>query len=349
VWLGSRAVGPRGDTDGVESATTEADRTVRAIFRQQGDLITRSQALAAGISNAALRHKLRDGGRWKVVLPGIYLAHTGTLTAAQREVAAVLYGGPDCMITGPAALSRQGVRIPFSEIVDLLIPHDTRRQSIGFIRMHRTRRMPDPPVLIGGLRWAPPARAIADAARILTEPRTVLAVVADAVQRRTCTVPQLADELRAGSGRGSAAMLRGALEQVADGIRSAAEADLRKLVELSGLPAPMYNARLFVGSQFLAMPDAWWPDAGVAAQVDSREYHLSPQVWDNDLARHAAMSAHGIIVVHLTPRRIRYESAAVAAQLRSTYEKGCERPPLAIRAVPHDALALPGQSKRESL
>ena len=25
---------------------------------------------------------------------------------------------------------------------------------------------------------------------------------------------------------------------------------------------PMFNPRLFVGQDFLAVPDCWWPDAG---------------------------------------------------------------------------------------
>jgi hypothetical protein len=125
-----------------------------------------------------------------------------------------------------------------------------------------------------------------------------------------------------------------ALEEVAEGIASVAEGDLRALVKRNGLPEPMYNPVLFVGEEFLAKPDAWWPDAGVAGEVDSREYHLSPDDWARTLARHAAMSAHGIIVVHYTPRRLRAEQATVAQELRSTLEAGRQRPRLQIRALP---------------
>jgi hypothetical protein len=34
------------------------------------------------------------------------------------------------------------------------------------------------------------------------------------------------------------------LEEVADGVRSAAEGDLRKLIKRSGLPEPLYNPDL---------------------------------------------------------------------------------------------------------
>src|SRR5215469_7522165 len=124
-----------------------AERAVRQRFGQQGDLITRSQALACGLTDAELRTKLKVGGQWKAVLPGIYLAHTGSLTAGQREFAAVLYAGPNSIITGAAALRRFGARAPVDEVVDVLIPSETARQSRAFVRVHRTSRMPERPWL----------------------------------------------------------------------------------------------------------------------------------------------------------------------------------------------------------
>jgi hypothetical protein len=62
---------------------------------------------------------------------------------------------------------------------------------------------------------------------------------------------------------------------------------LHALIKRAGLPMPLFSARLFAGQDFLAVPDCWWPDAGVAAEVDSREWHLSPRDWENTLARPA--------------------------------------------------------------
>jgi hypothetical protein len=310
-----------------------ADRAVEQVLRQQCSLITRQQALMAGMTEAALRHRLRADGPWRIVLPGVYLSHNGLLTGGQREAAAVLYAGRGCVITGLAALARHGVRVPISQTVDVLIPHRSSRQSVEFVRVHRTIRMPDKPVIIDGIRWAPVPRAAADAARGQIDARDVRAFVAHAVQQKRCSVLQLATELRAGSHQGSLA-LREALAEVADGVASVAEGDLRGLVKSGGLPEPMYNPSLFDGAEFLGKPDAWWRDEGVAGEVDSKEWHLSPEDWDKTLARHAKMSAHGIIVLHFTPGRLRASSAEVIAQLRSALEKGRQRPPLPIRAVP---------------
>ena len=78
-------------------------------------------------------------------------------------------------------------------------------------------------------------------------------------------------------------LLRAALDEVADGVRSAAEGDLHDLVSRAELPEPMLNPLLYLNGEFIASPDEWWPGAGVAAEVDSREYHLSPDDWQRTM------------------------------------------------------------------
>ena len=85
----------------------------------------------------------------------------------------------------------------------------------------------------GAVRFAEAARAVADAARELGSFREVRAVTADAVQRRRCRIDQLAEELAHAPVRQSA-WLRRTLAEVADGVRSAAEGDLRDLIRAPG-------------------------------------------------------------------------------------------------------------------
>jgi hypothetical protein len=124
------------------------------------------------------------------------------------------------------------------------------------------------------------------------------------------------------------------LEEVADGVRSSVEANLRSLIKFARLPDPLYNPRLYAGDQFIAEPDAWWTDAGVAGEMESREWHLSPRDWERTLARDARMSAHGIIVLHFPPRRLSTEPRLVADEIRSALEAGRRRGRLDIRALP---------------
>jgi hypothetical protein len=285
------------------------------------------------MSLAALRHRLREGGPWQVLLPGVCLASTGIATVGQREVAALLYAGPGSVLTGPAALNLHAIRVPICQTMDVLVPAQRRRRDIGFVRLHRTTRMPAGVRASGVVRYAPAARAVADAARLLTDIRDVRAVVADAVQHGRCSPEAVAAELKQGPLQNSA-KLRSVLGEIAEGIRSVAEAELRILVKRSHLPEPMFNARLFAGETFIAAPDCWWPGAGVATEVDSREWHLSPGGWERTMSRRARMSSLGIIVLHFTPRQIRSQPKLVAGTIRSTLEAAANRPALAIRALP---------------
>jgi hypothetical protein len=309
------------------------DRNAMAdVLARQSGVITRSQAQDCAMTDQALRHRLRPGGPWQGLLPAIYLTSTGSPTPAQRLMAAQLYAGGRSAITGPAALGLHSVRAPQTRVVDVLIPHERRRRSLGFVRVHRTARMPSVALWAGEVCYVPLARAVADTARILRDVAEVRAVVAEGVQRQRVHVAQLAEELAGGPAQGSA-RLRQVLAEVGEGVRSAAEGDLRTLIKRERLPDPMYNARLYVGGEFIASPDAWWPAAGVAAEVDSREWHLSPRDWERTLARHARMSAHGIIVLHFPPSRLRAEPRMVAAEIKSALAVGQSRGRLDVTAL----------------
>jgi hypothetical protein len=306
---------------------------VAELLRRQNGVITRSQTKDCGMSDSALRHRLRTGGPWQVLLPGVYLSATGAVTAVQREVAAILYAGPGSVITGPAALMWHRVRVPRTSTVHVLVPEPRRRRDVGFVRLNRTSRMPRMVFPSGQVCYVPAARAVADTVRGMPDLGAVRAIVADGVQQGIVQVRQLADELAAGPARGSA-RFRQVLGEVAEGVRSSAEGDLRTLIKRERIPDPMYNPRLYEGGSFIAEPDAWWTEAGVAGEIESRQWHLSPRDWERTLSRDARMSAHGIIVLHFPPQRLRAEPQVVAAEIRSALASGRSRGPLPIRALP---------------
>lgn len=303
------------------------------LLDQQFSVISRSQLLGLGMSDHAMQYRVRRGGPWQTLLPGVYLGVSGAPNLPQKEMAAMLYGGPGSLITGPVALLHAGLRCASDlETVDVLVPAGRQRRNAGFVRLHRTRRIPAQITSSGPVRYAPVARAVADIALQLESVREVRAVVADVVQRDRCTLGQLADELAGGPIKGSA-MFRSVLGEVAEGIRSTAEGDLRDLIKVARLPVPLFNASLYDGATFIATPDAWWPQAGVAAEADSREWHLSPADWEHTMRRHDLMAAAGIITLHFSPRQIRREPAMVASRIRDALARGLQRPPLPIRTI----------------
>jgi hypothetical protein len=308
------------------------DRAGRKLLERQRGVVSRSQALATGMTAAAVRQRLRPGGRWQRLLPGVYLTGTGQPTVQQREMAALLYAGPTSAITGLSALvswGMTGVRAPH---VDVLVPHACRLAGREFMRVRRTRRMPAQVAADGAVRYVLAARAVTDTVRGMSDVANVRAIVAGAVQQSVCTVELLAAELPAGPAAGTA-VLREVLAEVAVGVRSAPEGDLLRLVARAGLPMPLFNCSLRLNGTFLAKPDAYWPQHGLVVEVDSWQWHSGPQAWADTLRRHNRLEAAGLRVLHFSPRQIRTEPGDVVGQIAAALAHGRPVPGIVVRAA----------------
>ncbi len=166
------------------------------LLEKQLSVVSRGQLLTLGMTDNAMQYRVRPGGHWQTLLPGVYLAASGAPGSSQKEMAALLYAGPGSLVTGPTALMHYSIRSGAAlDVIDVLVPAERQRLSTGFTRLHRTARMPGRTAASGPVRLALVPRAVADTARHLTDLRDVRAVVADAVQLGRCTVSQLADEL----------------------------------------------------------------------------------------------------------------------------------------------------------
>jgi hypothetical protein len=305
------------------------DKSLIRLLRTQHGVIARGQALECGMTDRMIRYRIRAGGPWRRLLPGVYVTVTGAVSAEQQEMAALLHAGPRSVLTGAAAARRHGFSGLDIGMVDVLVPAAVGARSTAFVRVWRTWRMPAQVCVAGEIRYALPARAVADLARTLTSGRDVRALIAQAVQREWCTVAMLRTELEEGPAKGSAG-LRAALEEVQAGTRSVPEGDLRGLLKRAKVPMPVFNARLYCGGKLVAMADAWWEEAGVAAEVDSKEYHYSAEDWQGTMRRHDRLVAHGVLLLHFTPKQIRTAPDEVVGQIRAALAAGRRRAPLAI-------------------
>lgn len=84
----------------------------------------------------------------------------------------------------------------------------------------------------------------------------------------------------------------------------------------TGLPAPAWNVDLFDGAgRFIARPDAWCDEVGLAWEIDSAEYHFGRDGYARTLGRNTRYAAAGIVLVQTLPKRLRTEPDAVAAEL----------------------------------
>lgn len=305
--------------------------SLSALAARQDGLITRRQALG-DLTVSELRHRL--GRSWTLVLPGVYATFTGQLSTRQRSRAALLYAGASAQLADRTALTRYGVRyLPDETDVHVLIPAIEHRLSRSFVVVRRTHRLPVP-VRLDGLPYCPADRAVLETVARLGDQRTANAVVADAVGRRIARLDRLNDELEHLTCRGSG-IARRAVEEVCLGARSAPEIDFLKLCRQSKVvPAPLVNPLLELPDGRLISPDAMFPDAPLVHEVNGRRFHAGDDAFESMQARHDAMTAAGLTVLHNSPRRLRRERQQVLAEVENCYRRLAGQPlPRGVRIL----------------
>jgi hypothetical protein len=75
----------------------------------------------------------------------------------------------------------------------------------------------------------------------------------------------------------------------------------------------------------------------VAAEIDSRAYHLAAADQDRTTDRHDKLAAHGILPLHFAPSRVKTDASGIVSELQSAIDKGIARPRLPITTVPQAA------------
>lgn len=300
------------------------------ILTDQDGLITREQALAAGMTDSAIRHATRPGGAWQRLVPGLYATVTGPLTPRQRLQAALLHAGPDSMISGAHACQAHGLRYVPEVPRPLVLASQECRSATNRLAVVRRALVLPTPRQVAGLRVAPVERAVLDTVRrsgAAPEVRLSLqdtrALVCESVQRRLTTPARLAAELAAAPPNGTR-LARRAVDDVMAGCWSAPECEVRDLVRRSRvLPEPRWNTPL--PGLSAVVPDGWWDEARLVLEVDSAEHHDFGTGPEQTKRRHGRMVAAGWTVMPIAPVRIRREPATLLLEIESAYRLGVSR------------------------
>jgi hypothetical protein len=290
------------------------------------------------MNDRALRDLIKKPQGWRILLPGTYLASPNEPSRDQRCMAALLYAGSGSVITGAAAVWRHGVPCPDPGMIDVLIDdkRHLHRKSTRFVRVQRTTRLPENVRIDNKIRFTYLPRATGDAARTMTDLNEVKDLIFAVIKRTSCTVEILLRELNAGPTAGSR-FFRIALAEASAGIRSVAEADLKKLIDKSGIEKPIYNPELYLpDGTFLCSPDTWWEKYGIAGEVDSVAFHLlkDRNAYENTQKRHNRMERHGIRVLHWAPATIRHDGTTVLLDIKTALANGARNEPPQIITVP---------------
>ncbi|MGW6692797.1 hypothetical protein ACWF62_03360 [Rhodococcus sp. NPDC054953] len=302
------------------------------------NLAIRSSTLRGlGVAPKTLARYCLPGGPWQRILPGIILLHNGVPSARQRATAALMYGGPDSVLSGHAALAEHGFRrsATMSDVL-LLIPASRHRAPTGYVKVERTWRMPDASEISdrGPVRYASVTRAAMDAARRIGRRDDCRALLAEVIQRGDTSLEELAIELAEGSRRGTA-LARSVLRELADDAHSVEEIHAQRIYKRSGLPTMVHNREVENhNGEFVASPDGWIDDVAMAWEIDSLKHHLTLTDHEATVLRRARMQAAGIVVLCHLPKTLRQNPALALQDLRDNYGHAASRPRPKVRLRP---------------
>jgi hypothetical protein len=296
--------------------TSPRTNPVASLARRQHGHVTRAQLLEIGLSSSQITRRLGAGSLIRRH-SGVYAVGHVPHSPIARAAAAVLAGGAGASLShGSAAVPWEMLR-HWSFPLEITVPGDRRPRGI---RVHRTRLAPRDITTHFGLRMTTPARTLLDLAPRLSDAR--LARGYNEMRLRHFIRPRDLIELLDRCPHAPAARRAGALLNARGGpTRSELEDAFLAFVREHGLPEPELN--VVVAGQEV---DAFFPGPGLIVELDSIEFHLTPEAFEADRDRDANALVAGHPTVRLTHERLRDRGPAEAERLHALIEsasRGC--------------------------
>lgn len=261
----------------------------------QCGVISRSQALAAGMTRAAIDWRLR-AERWSKLGPGVYLVRTGPPTRQAELWRAILQAGPHAALSHQTAAELHKLTDRPSSLIHVTIPGPRRAMPPAGVVVHRSSRLAQ---AVHPTLQPPRTRieeTVLDLVPLSATSDEALSVICAACQRGL-TVPELITQaMTARKKLRWRAELAEALGQISGGVHSLLEYRYLQFVERPHrLPLAHRQVKLTDGDQSLYL-DNLYRDYRLCVELDGRTAHPEDRRW-HDLRRVNAITAHGITVL----------------------------------------------------
>jgi len=285
------------------------ETAVARLFARQHGLVLRSQAIAAGVTDAMIETRLVTG-RWAFVARGLYRLAGVPVTWRQRALAACLVSGPGAVVSHRSAAVLWGVSGFRPGPVELTVPAGRSGRN-ALARVHRSSEVDG--MARDGIPVTRPARTLSDLAAVVGGERLEEAVD-DVLCRRLCRL----DDLTAPAGRRGSAELRMVLdawngEGLADGV---AEMRIVRQLLAAGLPQPVRQHEIRSGGELVARVDLAYPDRSLAIELDGFRWHAGRGPFRSDRIRGNRIEAAGWRLLRAAPEDGDAVVVAAAAILR---------------------------------
>jgi len=282
-----------------------------ALASRQHGVVAGRQLPALGFTVDAVRRRV-CAGRLIRLHRGVYAVGHCALTAASRDLAAVLACGPQALLSHRAAGARLGLLRRGGSPIDVTAPRGCKPKP--GIAVHQTRVIhPEDRDEVDGIPTTSVARTIVDLADVLAD-RLLVAVVNEAEVRRVFDLSQVERAIGRLEGRRGVQRLVRVLAAYAEPLpysTTGAERLFLSLCEEHALPQPQ---RVHTAGYEL---DFYWADARLAIEVDGRRFHASRRAFQEDRTRDRVLAGAGIQVARVTWRDLTGRPAEIAGQLKA--------------------------------
>lgn len=254
-----------------------ADHDICQVAARQHRLITLEQIRAAGLSRAALRHRV-DTGRWEQVRPCVYAIAGSQPTHAQAAMAVVLAAGPNAYASHLTAAKLWDLPAPPPDLIEVTTPLEQQVELEG-VRAHRSGLLVDADVTaVDFVPVTSVARMIVDLSTRLSV-RQIGSMLDEGMRRRVVSLSRVRaciERLRRAPGR-SPTRVNEVLGLRIPGYEpggSDLEPELWQVIVDAGFPPPKREHRVRVGTHTYRL-DMAWPELRVGVEVDGYDTHRS--------------------------------------------------------------------------
>ena len=300
-----------------------------AVARMQCGIVSRAQALAAGLTVDQIKYRVRSG-RWQQVLWGVYATFTGRVSRGAFWWATALYAGRGAVLSHETAAEINGMLAKDAKpagLVHVSVPAGRHVMPVPGVRIHRSaRERPIPSVEY-------PARTnvedtLLDLANVAGTFDDVCAWVTRAFQRRLTNEVMLREMMR----RRRTLRWRTELDELVTAAAAGDESVLefrytRDVERAHGLPEARRQVRFIGAGGTGGRRDREYEPYGVVVELDGKAHAESRS---GDRTRDNAATVQGKRTLRYGWEDVRYESCATAEEvshvLRRNGWQGAPRP-----------------------
>lgn len=284
---------------------------VEAIVRRQDGVISRGQAVAAGLSDDQVDRRLASG-LWRPVLPRVYLSRDCAMTPAGRVRATALWAGKDAVVSGSAAAWWHGLLERCPATVTVTVPVSRHPRGGDGIRVRRRQLAACDRALVRGVPVTSLPLTVLEAAVELGNagPRFM-----DRALQRHIRFGALHQAHSRNLGRWGSARSSRLLVAAADHAGSDAERRLVALLRSAGIIGWRLHVP-FAGYEL----DLAFPAARVAVEVDGWAWHHDVERFRTDRAKQNALVLGGWTVLRFTWHDLAQRSDRVLAAVADALE-----------------------------